>query len=130
MKSDTTVTCTGWCTSSLGGNDSNKVRKAQAAAIGDWTGTFYTHDKLPRVVKNYRTAIGKSGGQTPVAGEQKSANGAGDYYAMRQGGGQNVNTETPGTPSNPTSGGSTVWNTTPPSFQDEILTAVTRPMLP
>jgi hypothetical protein len=131
VKADTTVTCTGWCTSSLGGNDSNKVRNAQAAAIGDWTGTFYTHDQIPRVVKNYRTAIGKSGGQAAVTGGQKAANGAADYYAMREGGSQNTSTETPSnSPSNPTSGGTTVWTTSPPSNQDEMVTAVTRLVLP
>ena len=131
VKADTSVVCTGMCTSSLGGNDANKVRNAQAAAIGDWVGTFYTHDKLPRVVKNYRTAIGKSGGQAPVTGGQKSANGAADYFAMRQGGSQNTGTETPSnSPSNPNSGGTTVWTTSPPSNQNELLNAVTRIALP
>ena len=128
FKADVSPTCTGWCSSQ---SSTTAVANGLSATMGDWKGTFYTHDKLPRTAKDYMTAIGRAGGQAAAAGAQGNANGNGAYFAMRQGGSQNVANDTPSNaPSNPTSGGSTVWNTTPPTNKAVLIKAVTRVNLP
>jgi len=85
--------------------------------VGDWMGTFYTHDDLPRVAKNTMTAIGRSGGADTVAGGSTTPQGNSPYYDYKTG--NTVSTDTPSTSGD-----------TPPSNTAAILQTITRAVLP
>ena len=55
------VGCTAWNnTYGHGTSNSDRITNSIGDSYGDWVGTFYTHDKLPRVAKSFRSAIGRS----------------------------------------------------------------------
>ena len=114
FKADTTASCTGNCAtfSNIG-----TIKAGPGQTMNDWMGTFYTHDALPRVAKNFITAIGRSGGQNAAAGGDTVPQGAGSYYDYKTG--NDVSTDTP-SPS----------GSTPPSNVNVKVQSVTRLALP
>ena len=51
--------CSNWTGYGHGSSNLAKITNSIGDAYGDWVGTFYTHDKLPRVAKDFRSAIGR-----------------------------------------------------------------------
>jgi hypothetical protein len=113
-KADTSAACTGNCGTF---SNINTILAGPGQSIGDWKGTFYSHNNLPRIAKHFVTAIGRSGGANAVAGGDTTPQGNGSYYDFKTG--NNVGTDTP------SSSGST-----PPSNRDERIQTINRLVLP
>jgi hypothetical protein len=112
FKADTSASCTGSCALA---KSTIQVRNGPSDAMGDWMGTYYSHDKLPRIGTNFMTAIGRSGGQNAKNGNGTSPQGNTPYYSKKEG--NNVANDTPA-------------EATPPSSNGEILQTITRVQLP
>ena len=112
FKADISASCTGACALA---KSVSEVRNGPSDAMGDWMGTYYSHDKLPRIGTNFMTAIGRSGGQNAKNGKDANPQGNTPYYSKKEG--NNVANDTPA-------------EATPPSSNGEILQTITRVQLP
>ncbi len=102
-----------------GANAAAKVGNTVAESVGDVVGTFYTYDSLPRIVKDYSTAIGRASGGNAIQPSSSAIvrpMGNWAFYSNQTG---NTNTsDSPGT------------GDTPPTRLDQIMTSVYRLAFP
>jgi hypothetical protein len=114
------VGCTAWSGQGHGSNTQARITNSIGDSYGDWVGTFYTHDKLPRVAKSFRSAIGRSANSDAWAPSIPSnAVPMGNWAFFDYHDGNNASTDTPG--SN---------GTTPPTQVDGLMTQANRLVFP
>lgn len=120
-----TAGCLNWSVAgSEYGYGSNNVFSKNSNTIGDsygdWAGTFYTHDKLPRVAKDFRTAIGRVANgyaRYPTGPQIQLPMSNWAFYDQHDG-----NTASSDTPSSS--------GTTPPTQVDGLMTQANRLVFP
>jgi hypothetical protein len=118
--------CTNWAGYGHGASNQIKMDNSIGDSYGDWAGTFYTHDKLPRVAKDFRSAVGRVGGDaTPNYDAWQPGNAhtqmpMGNWAFFDYHDGNTATTDTP----NATNG------TTPPSQVDGLMTQANRLVFP
>ena len=114
------VGCTAWNGQGHGSSNPERITNSIGDAYGDWVGTFYTHDKLPRTAKSFRSAIGRSANADAWSpGNSISAVPMGNWAFFDYHDGNTANTDTPGSS-----------GTTPPTQVDSLMTQANRLVFP
>ena len=112
--------CSNWTGYGHGSSNLAKITNSIGDAYGDWVGTFYTHDKLPRVAKDFRSAIGRvANGDAwqPSFGGVQMPMGNWAFFDYHDG--NTASTDTPG-----------ANGTTPPTQIDGLMTQANRLVFP
>jgi len=117
------VGCTAWSTQGHGSSTAARITNSIGDSYGDWVGTFYTHDKLPRIAKDFRSAIGRSANADAWSPSIPSnAVPMGNWAFFDWHDGNTASTDTPNPAANTA--------TTPSTQLDDLMTQTTRAVFP
>ena len=112
--------CTNWGGYGHGSSNAAKISNSIGDSYGDFVGTFYTHDSLPRVAKDFRSSIGRianGNAWQPGSGVIQMPMGNWFFFDMHD-----SNTASTDTPS--------ASGTTPPTQLDDMMTGANRQVFP